>query len=677
MAQETVNLYLVKSGYTRADYPTTVYQTNSSTIYPCNLQGIAGTGKHLFLGFSSLSASLKNRRIYNVQMRVQCDPVSIHAYACKTDFNPATLCWNNEPEPFYDSSQGWLAAGTSPITFADRWLTPSPYYQSFASALFLKTCACYLEGTTDNGAKIVLENGTAPYLEVTYDSSVNVKSKIIKRSAPSSGYVNPRNATSFSWAFERDSTEEYYCAGVFTQSSAALKWKTSGGSWNTINASGSTQSITVPANTFPTASTIEWYLTGTDTAGTTSETEHYSFSTAAGTAYANPSSPVNSVEDGSKVITFRWTLSSTDGQTPIYVDFQAKTASASSWTSIWSKHAATTSCNVVANYFSAGEIQWRIRAYNVDDVDGPWSSINSFICVAAPTAPQGLQATEVPRTNISWQSTGQEAYEIEIDGVSFAKTYSTTTSRWQLYEPLEDGEHTIRVRIQGVYGLWSDWSSVVIDVANIPPNTLTLTGQFAIDAELQVDISTHPSNPYVHWYRDGIRIARTHGPVEFTDRTVLGEHSWYAEMWFDSGYYSRSNTVTGELKSCVTRIAAVDYGSPWLILKLSENSDSVQSFSWLRMSSLRHVRGLAYPVLELGESEDLTGTYDCAFKTVQEARQFESLKGKVVIIKSRGGEVLIGALTKMSKRMKDFYITYSFSVQQINWEGMVYYDTND
>ena len=51
--------------------------------------------------------------------------------------------------------------------------------------------------------------------------------------------------------------------------------------------------------------------------------------------------------------------------------------------------------------------------------------------------------------------------------------------------------------------------------------------------------------------------------------------------------------------------------------------------------------------------------------------------GRIVIVKSRGGEVLIGALTKLSKRLKDFYITYSFSVQQIQWEDMVKYDAND
>ena len=145
-------------------------------------------------------------------------------------------------------------------------------------------------------------------------------------------------------------------------------------------------------------------------------------------------------------------------------------------------------------------------------------------------------------------------------------------------------------------------------------------------------------------------------------------------MWFSSGYYSRSNVITGTLKSCETRIADIAYGSSWLTLNLSESSNSTQNFSWSRASNLRHVRGSAFPVLEMGESEDLTGSYECAFKDVQTARKLEALKGKVVIVKSRGGQILIGALTKLTKRMKEFYITYSFSIQQIQWEDFVNYD---
>ena len=66
-----------------------------------------------------------------------------------------------------------------------------------------------------------------------------------------------------------------------------------------------------------------------------------------------------------------------------------------------------------------------------------------------------------------------------------------------------------------------------------------------------------------------------------------------------------------------------------------------------------------------------TATYDCAFKTAQDAAAFERLRGQIVILKSRGGEVVIGPLSAMSKSTGDFYLSYHFSVQQIHWEDMI------
>lgn len=694
MANATVNLPLIKSGYVRQDAPGTVYPTSSSGVYLCSEKKYYGADRWLYMGFEHMPDSIKNRRIYGIRLRTQVGWHNFNAYACG-DFDPATLCYSNAPQCITVSGKYSLSGDvdTANQVMADRWISQpsstSPENQYRYTTNILKNYSIYINtsgiaGGDDSaavGAKTVLSGGSAPYLEITYDDSVNVLSKITVKSAPTSGYVSPYKAKYFSWSFEKLYSEQYVCGGAFTQQSAAIMWKVSGSdTWNTISAEGSTQNITVPANTFPAASTIEWYLTGTDTVGTTSQTQHYTFSTAAGSAVATAVSPLNSVEDGSQEITLSWILSSEDGQDPEYVDLQWKKQTDSAWTSLLSHDDAVESYTVAAGTIPAGETQWRVRAYNIDDVAGSWSEVGgsypSFICVAAPAAPQGLEGTNLPMTTVSWQSSGQEAYEIEIDGVSVVKAYGPFVSSWSADRPLEDGTHVIRVRIQGIYGLWSAWAETSIDVSNQPDGTMSITGRFDVDALLQVEL--HDSSEtleHVRWYRDGKAIALT-GPDSFIDRMVLGEHSYYAEVWMEDGNYIRSNTITGTMKSCETRIAAAEYGSSWLLLNLSENSDSVQSFSWSKASSLRHVRGAVFPVVEIGEDEDLTASYDCAFRTVQEARQLEELKGRIVIIKSRGGQVLIGALTNLSKQMKDFYITYSFSVQRIHWEDFVTYENS-
>lgn len=691
MANATVNLSLIKSGYVRQDSPGTVYPTSSSGVYLCSEKKYYGSDRRLYMAFEHMPDNIKNRRVYGIRMKTQIGWNAFHAYACG-DFDPATLCYSNAPKCITINNYAslWGEVDTVNRSMADRWLAPlstlREEVQYAYSTNLLKAYALYLDtsGSDDSaaaGAKTVLSGGNAPYLEITYDDSVDVLSQITVKSGPTSGYVSPYKTKYFSWSFETLYTEEYVCGGVFTQQSAAIKWRVSGGdTWNTINADGSTQNITVPANTFPAASTIEWYLTGTDTVGTTSQTVHYSFSTAAGSAIATAVSPMNSVEDGSQAVVLRWILSSEDAQAPAYVDLQWKKSTDSTWTSLLSHDDAVEACTVSGGIFPAGEIQWRVRAYNVDDTAGSWStaggSYPSFICVAAPDAPQGLEGTNVPMTTVSWQSSGQEAYEIELDGVSVVKDYGPFVNSWTADRPLEDGTHVIRVRLQGVYGLWSAWAETSVDVSNQPDGTLSIAGKFDVDALLQAELhDSSETMEHVRWYRDGKYIALT-GPDPFIDRMVLGEHSYFAEIWMEDGNYIRSNTITGIMKSCETRIASAEYGSSWLLLNLSENSDSVQAFTWSKASSLRHVRGSAFPVVEIGENEDLTASYDCAFTTVQEARQFEELKGRIVIIKSRGGQVLIGAMTNLVKQVKDFYITYSFSVQRIHWEDFVSYENN-
>ena len=181
------------------------------------------------------------------------------------------------------------------------------------------------------------------------------------------------------------------------------------------------------------------------------------------------------------------------------------------------------------------------------------------------------------------------------------------------------------------------------------------------------EANSSPASPSANWFRDGKRIAVTHGSREYADRYVLGEHRYWVELWAEDGNYARSNVLTGTLKSCITRIALFE-GGDWVDLKLSENSAGEQAFTYGRTASARHVLGTAYPVLEVSAFEDLSGSYDCAFRDTESAAQLEAMRGRVVILKSRGGRVLIGLLSPLETRYTDFYIACRFTVSAIDWE---------
>ena len=550
----------------------------------------------------------------------------------------ATIYWKKSTENNYHSitvsgntQQKAVAANTFPTNATIQW---------------------YLSGTDSGGT--TTQTNVATFKTLT--------SKITIQNSPGSGYCDPRYAITFQWYFST-------AGGAVPQGSATFCWKISTASeYTEVTISGSTTKVTIAANTFPVASTIQWYVAGEDYSGTTSQTSVFSFSTAAGTAYAYCRSPIGTAVDGTKPITLSWDLVNSDGSSPSLVNLSWKQPTDVDWTTIRESSTPFSSWTVDGNFFPVGEIEWKVQATNRDSVAGP-AGTAAFICLRAPDAPNGLRATAVPFTTISWQGSGQEAYEISIDGAVVQKDFGEAVNSWTAQEALEDGIHTITVRIQGGYGFWSDPAETTIDVVNVPTGTLTLTGSFGTDAALTVS-PTPAEDGAVCWYRDGKAIGRTVGKDHFTDRLVLGSHSWYAEVRDEDGYYTRSEPVSGSLKSCVTRIAPFAGGN-WIELKLSEKSDSVQNFRYARTNALRHVLGAKLPILELAEFEDMSGSYDCAFKDVESAAAFEALRGQVVILKSRGGNVVIGALTELAKSYTDFYISYSFTVQQIAWEDFI------
>ena len=103
----------------------------------------------------------------------------------------------------------------------------------------------------------------------------------------------------------------------------------------------------------------------------------------------------------------------------------------------------------------------------------------------------------------------------------------------------------------------------------------------------------------------------------------------------------------------------------------SENSNREEAFIWTQAVSMRHFAGAEYPVAEQSPFADQSGSYDAAFKDLPSAKAFEALRGQAVVLKSRGGNVMIGILSSLSKRMTEFYIAFTFSLQRMHWRDFI------
>lgn len=616
--------------------------------------------RRLYLAFEEFPTALRSFMILSCQLviKISGPPYEANLYDVESDFDPTTLTWNNQPG---GKSDGYYISRFGGTTF---YLPTYDALSIFDAAKRLRYPAFFVSTRNFSPSESFLADASTAKLVVSYDPDRTIVSQVSLNAPPS--YVNPHETASFAWKITI-LKYSYDSVDGATQESAAFYWRSgTSGDFTEIRIPGTTQSVSIPADTFP-SGTLQFYVEATDNFGTTSQTPVYTATTIDSLRSSEPISPINTVEDGNSPIVFSWGSSVNTGTSPTGADVRWRRSEENdqAWQLLGHVDGAESTLTAPANTFPAGTIQWMVRTYNADGDPGDWSSVATFISVAAPLAPS-VNTDAAPFATITWQAEGQQAYRLSVDGKSFGPFFGTAKS-FTLPDYLVDGEHVATVSVQGVYGLWSPPGEILFNVENAPGNEVTLQGNFGTDAELFWQTASTTQDFLI--YRDGVRIGHTNG-TSFVDRLVLGTHGYQVVNRLPDGNYTISSTVSGCLRSCVTQIAPAA-GGPWLELRLSENQMNEEQFVYSRTYSLRHIAGAEYPVLELSPYLDGSGRYNTAFATLSEAQAFEALKGQIVILKSRGGNVMIGALTDLQKRNSEFYIAYEFTIQRCHWEDYI------
>ena len=495
----------------------------------------------------------------------------------------------------------------------------------------------------------------------TYTFNTSLSSSVTPSNAPTSGYVNPRNATSFGWKYQT-------AGGTINSGTTTLYWKTSSASeWNTITSSAGANSITVAANTFPEASTIQWYLSGTDFSGFASQTSQYSFTTAAGTVTTDPIAPKNTIVSNNSEITFTWTYSSPDGYAPIRQVFMWKRITDDSWTTLTEFQDTRTTYTAPAYTLPTGELYWCVHPYNIDNVSGVGNSAK-IISYGAPETPV-VYATETPFMTITWQADDQQAYEIKVGDRTYG-AYFGEEKTFTVPDYLEDGNYEVGVRCIGAYGLWSEWGTINVSIQNDAGEDVTLSGESAVDNTLQWETEEETSDFLV--YRDGVQIAHTES-LQFADRLSVGEHEYYVVNRLTDGNYSKSNELTLTAAMTGNYIAFLS-GGDWLQIKYTEPGQNAPDYEESIETVYNHLAGDSFPTAVIGRYRETRMNFSAFFLRTQEEEHqlFRSMFGKPVIMKLRDGTVYIGIIDSWKKQSKTHYHTgYSFTVHRIEWEDYV------
>lgn len=653
---QTATIYANRSAYLSYEHPNTNDHSSANVSPPDGRSRV-------LIGFSNTADSIKFKEIESCELylhgigSVSTWPygLTFWAYSLAEPFDETTVTYNTAPGTTNPYWRPFAKASTE-----KSWSSGNAMYSS-AMWLWYKNGISVDEINTLDTAM----SNYRPYMLVTYrDNDVTAT---LSGMSPASGYVPKGSANVFSWALTRSGA----CLEEVKATSTTFRWRAgSSGTINTI-ACGTAQKVTVPAGTF-TTNDIQWSVSVTLNTGETVTSDWITLSTAEAASTAKPVSPSGIVIDATIVNRFSWKHIISTGTPQSKADLQWS-ADGETWNTLATVTGENQYYDVPANTFPSGTKYWRVRTYNTDNTASAWSDEAEFIAINAPSAPSIVIQSTGPRPRITWQTSEQEAYQLELSNGYASGTVYGTEKSWRSPVYLADGSYTVRVRVQNQYGMWSEWSAAAMPVSNTEGEAITMTVYAGREAALSWQ--TAGSYDFYMIERDGVAIART-GTKEYTDKRSIGSVTYRVRGCYDdSDNYGVSNSATVEILPETNTICDLSTGV-WLDMRLSETQLRTNRVSFAAGVSTVHLAGLAYPVEERSEQRDRSLAVACAWPHSQRASAIalEALVGRLVCLKDHYGNMAIGTLPSLESNSDEFMRRYSFTVTHTNQEEAIALD---
>lgn len=514
-----------------------------------------------------------------------------------------------------------------------------------------------ITGTTNAGASF-----TSAWKKFT------VRGPEVRDMSPASGYAAKNAPTVFSWDITQQTAKydaEKYIS--VTQTAATFRWRSSAtGTVNEISIAGSTKSLTVPGGTF-TTDEIQWQVVATAEGGYTVTSNWATLSTVEVTSAAKVLSPQNTVVDGATDTLFQWAHIIETNTAQTKADLQ-KSTDGSTWATLATVTGAETQWLCAAGTLTTAMKYWRVRTYNTDNIAGAWSDAAQIVVIAAPATPAIQIKSTGPRPSISWQTSEQEAYQVELDGKLSGGTHYGTEKTWTSPAYLADGSHTVRVRVQNQYGMWSGWGAAALPVTNTPGASITLTVQASSVADL--NWQTSGSYDFYLVYRNGKPIAKL-TQTQYTDELSSGDVTYQVRGCFDgSSNYGLSSAVTVDIRAEVHQVSDLDTGLT-LRLPYSDSQHRQTTRTVSRQVELLQLSGAHYPVAVEVDSGTDALSITAALVDDEQVRKLMGLVGKLVCAKTPQGDMVIGYITSLPKQHDGFLNVFNFTVEQIDFDDEV------
>ena len=256
----------------------------------------------------------------------------------------------------------------------------------------------------------------------------------------------------------------------------------------------------------------------------------------------SPSYPVGTYVNENTDLLFAWNWEATTGATQAAVQLEYKLKTAESWTTV--SLTQTNHTYLLTGGLAQGVYQWRIKGTNDAGEVSDYSSIAEFNVVGQPAAPVIDNVPNKALTTITWATTDQNAFDIQIiDSNNKTVINDSVASSVASYKPniFLKGSYTAKVRVRNSTGLVSDWGTKAFTINAAGPSKPTIR-LFQDDTQITIETDTAASTNYAVIRQEGEdgaeEILGTMTAGKFTDSTFGfdRQYKYIVRAWATGGY---------------------------------------------------------------------------------------------------------------------------------------------
>lgn len=256
----------------------------------------------------------------------------------------------------------------------------------------------------------------------------------------------------------------------------------------------------------------------------------------------SPSYPVGTYVSENTDLLFAWNWESDTPATQAAVQLEYKLKTAESWTVV--SLTQTNHTYLLTGGLAQGVYQWRIKGTNDAGEVSDYSSIAEFNVVGQPAAPVIDNVPNKALTTITWATTDQNAFDIQIiDSNNKTVINDSVASSVASYKPniFLKGSYTAKVRVRNSTGLVSDWGTKAFTINAAGPSKPTIR-LFQDDTQITIETDTAASTNYAVIRQEGEdgaeEILGTMTAGKFTDSTFGfdRQYKYIVRAWATGGY---------------------------------------------------------------------------------------------------------------------------------------------